>query len=402
MTNETIACPQCGAQIPLSDALRTQIQKDVEQSLQERLAKERVTTFAQAKADLAIEHANLTAELTEKAKQIEDGRARELALLKKTRTLEEERATLDLDLERRLHAERTAIEQTIETRLAEHHHLRDAEKDKQLSDLCRQIEDLKRKAEQGSQQSQGETAELDLEAVLRTTFPQDEITPVPKGIRGADVIQRVMGPGGRVYGCIIWETKNTKAWSDGWLEKLRDDRRELRADLAVIATSTLPKDVRHLTLLEGVWVTDFAALPGLALALRSQLTQVALARAAAHSRGTKMELLYDYLTGTDFRQRVEAVVEAFVTMKSDLDRERRAIEKTWATREKQISRALSGLAGMYGDLHGLIGASLPKVAQLELGPSDEHEHALVPDADMRQHQGGGALASLGQTPLITE
>src|SRR5574337_516474 len=368
---DTIACPQCGAQIPLSDALRAHMREDFEQTLQIRLAEEHAKALAQAKADLAIDHANLTAELTEKAKQLEDSRTRELALLKKARVLEDEKSALDLELERRLQAERTTIEQTVETRLAEQHRLRDLEKDKQLGDLRRQSEGLKRKAEQGSQQNQGEAAELDLEAVLRIAFPQDEIAPVPKGIRGADVVQRVISQGGRACGCILWEAKNTKAWSDGWLEKLRDDRRELKADVAAIATTVLPKDVKHLALVEGVWVTDFTALPGLATALRSQLIQVASARAAAQGRGTKMEQLYDYLTGTDFRQRVEAIAEAFVAMKEDLDRERRAIEKIWAAREKQLGRALSGLAGMYGDMQGLVGASLPKVAHLELGAAGD-------------------------------
>ncbi|MBZ0169651.1 hypothetical protein MELA_02496 [Candidatus Methylomirabilis lanthanidiphila] len=375
---DTIACPHCGAQIPLTEALRTHMREDFEQTLHARLAEERAKALAQAKADLAIEHANLTNELTEKATQLEDSRTRELALLKKARTLEDEKAALDLELERRLQAERATIEETVETRLAEQHRLRDLEKDKQLGDLRRQIEDLKRKAEQGSQQTQGEAAELDLEAMLRTAFPQDEIAPVPKGIRGADVIQRVISPGGRACGCIVWEAKNTKAWSDGWLEKLRDDRRELKADVAALATTVLPKDVKHLALMEGVWVTDFAALPGLATALRSQLIQVASARAAAQGRGTKMEQLYDYLTGTDFRQRVEAIAEAFVAMKADLDRERRAVEKIWAARDKQLGRALSGLAGMYGDMQGLVGASLPKVAHLELGSGDGQNAAEQP------------------------
>ncbi|WP_337288433.1 DUF2130 domain-containing protein, partial [Candidatus Methylomirabilis sp.] len=369
----------------LSEALQSRIKEDLDHALQARLTEERAKALAQAKADLAIEYANLTTELTEKATQLEDSRTRELALLKKARTLEDEKAALDLELERRLQAERTAIEQTVETRLAEQHRLRDMEKDKQLNDLRRQIEELKRKAEQGSQQTQGEAAELDLEAILRTAFPQDEIAPVPKGIRGADVIQRVISPGGRACGCIVWEAKNTKAWSDGWIEKLRDDRRELKADVAAIATTVLPKDVKHLALVEGVWVTDFTALPGLATALRSQLIQVASVRAAAQGRGTKMELLYDYLTGTDFRQRVEAIAEAFVAMKADLDRERRAVEKIWAAREKQLGRALSGLAGMYGDMQGLVGASLPKVAHLELGSGDGHNVADQPTLPVVDH-----------------
>lgn len=370
MAEDTISCPKCGNEIPLSDALRARVEERLRKEFENRLAEESAKAREQAKQDLAVEHANLEGELEEKRKKLIESQTRELELLRKNRELEESKKTLDLEVERRLQEEATKIEKATQERLAEEHRLRDLERDKQLSDLLKQIEDLKRKAEQGSQQSQGEIAELDLEAFLRATFPQDDIAPVPKGVRGADLVQRVIGSGGRNCGTIIWEVKNTKAWSDGWLEKLRDDQRELGTDLAAILTTTMPRGVRHFALVEGVWVTNSATLAGLATALRSQLIQVAMARAVAEGRGTKMDLLYDYLTGTEFRQRVEAVVEAFVSMKEDLDRERRATESNWAKREKQISRALLGLAGMYGDMQGIVGASLPNVTQLELGPGE--------------------------------
>lgn len=370
MAEDTITCPKCGADIPLSEALRSRVEERLRKEFEGRLAEESARAQKKAEEEYALQRANLEAELRERKEAVEKSQARELELLKKNRELEEAKTTVDLEIARRVQEEKTRIEQAIQERLTEEHRLRELEKDKQLSDLRKQIEDLKRKAEQGSQQTQGEAAELDLEAFLRATFPQDEFEPVPKGVRGADLVQRVIGPGGRACGTVVWEIKNTKGWSDTWLEKLRDDQRELRADLAAIVTTALPRNVRNAAFIDGVWVTDSGTVPGLATALRSQLVQVALARAVAEGRGTKMDLLYDYLTGTEFRQRVEAVVEAFVGMKEDLERERRAMESNWAKREKQLGRAISGLARMYGDMQGIVGASFPKVAKLELGSGD--------------------------------
>ncbi len=273
-------------------------------------------------------------------------------------------------MERRLQEERTKVEKATTERAVEEHRLKDLEKDKQLADLREQIQHLKRRAEQGSQQTQGEVAELELEAALGAAFPDDEILPVRKGMRGADLVQRVVSPDGKQCGNIAWEVKNTKTWSDSWLGKLREDQRSLKADLGVIVTTALPKQVSHFGFLDGVWVANPATALGLGSALRAQLAQVASARAAAKGKGTKMELLYTYLTGTEFRQRVEAVVEAFMGLRDDLERERRAMETSWAKREKQILRAFGGLAGLYGDMQGIVGASLPKVRQLELAPPE--------------------------------
>jgi hypothetical protein len=323
-----------------------------------------------AREDRALEMADVQAQLKEKIDQLDASRKRELALLKKERELDEKIKTADLDIERRLGEERESLEKTIANRLSEDHRLADLTKDKQLKDLQDQIEELKRRATQGSQQAQGEIAELSLESFLTSHFPHDQISPVPKGVRGADVIQTVVDLGGRVCGSVAWEVKNTKNWSDGWLEKLRDDQRELKADIAVLVSTVLPKGVERFAYIDGLWVSDTGSVLGLASALRSGLIQVARARIATEGRDTKMECLYSYLTGTEFRQRVEAVVEALVAMKDDLERERRSMESLWAKREKQITRAVGGLAGMYGDMQGIVGSPLPKVAQLEPSPPE--------------------------------
>jgi hypothetical protein len=381
MALDSIQCPNCGKRIQLSKALTADITESVrkdfereaterEKSLREdfdqRLRDEQKKALARAKRELAAELGSTKEELEETRKKLESSQKKELQLLKQQKELQDRQASFELDVARRMAEERAKIEKQAGDRIAEQHRLKDQEKDKKLADLMQQIEELKRKAEQGSQQTQGEVAELDLESLLRASFPQDDVDPVPKGVRGADLIHTVRSPQGLDCGHIVWESKNTKSWSDGWLTKVREDQRALKAAVAVIVTAVLPKGVREFALTENVWVCSPSVAVGLATALRSSLVQVAAARATAEGKGSKMEGLYSYLTGAEFRQRVEAVVEAFVSMKEDLDRERRAIEASWAKREKQIGRAVQGLAGMYGDMQGIVGQTLPRVATLEL------------------------------------
>jgi hypothetical protein len=252
---------------------------------------------------------------------------------------------------------------------ADEHQLKDAEKERQLSDLRRQIEDLKRKAEQGSQQAQGEAGEDALEATLRANFPFDDISGIGQGVRGGDIHQIVFDQRGTRCGAIVWECKNTKAFSDGWIPKLKDDQRLLQADLAVIATSAMPRGCTRFTIIEGVIVTDFTCAAALAGLLRTQLIRLAQARSAAQTKDEKLELLYRYLIGVQFRQRVEAVVDAFERMKTELDQERRAAERQWARRTKQIEAVTMNIAGMYGDLQGMV--ALPPIRALELPVADE-------------------------------
>ncbi len=250
---------------------------------------------------------------------------------------------------------------------------KDAEKEKQLTDMKKQIEELKRKAEQGSQQLQGEVLELELESILQREFPFDKIEPVAKGTRGGDVMHCVHTQTGRLCGAILWETKRTKIWSDGWIQKLKDDQREAKADIAVIVSEALPKGFHHFRQMGSVWITDFNSVIGLALALRMSLMEVAKAREALVGKNEKMELVYNYLTSHEFRNRIEAIVESFKAMQGDLLSEKIAMEKVWARREKQISRIVVNMSGMYGDIEGLSGASLPSVKMLELPqPEDDH------------------------------
>jgi hypothetical protein len=245
--------------------------------------------------------------------------------------------------------------------LDEQHRLKLLEKEQQVEALRRQIEDLKRSAEQGSQQAQGEVLEVALEELLKDLFRKDAIEPVPKGVRGADVIQRVFDDNGMDCGLILWESKRTRHWSKDWLPKLRDDLRAVGAARSVLVSEQLPEQVRHFGQVDGVWVVSWACVHPVAVALREGLIGAAKARRALEGQHGKMELVYNYLIGQEFFNRVSGIVEAFVTMGQDLEEEKRAFTTRWNKRARQLDRVLVNTSGLYGDLQGIIGSTLPEI-----------------------------------------
>lgn len=407
MNANTIICPHCRQEIPLTEAVAHQVRRqfqadfDAQRAAQEkafaereaqlreiqkqleagrkalaeeverRLAEERQRLLAdarqQAESKLAVELQDLRAKLTEQTSKLAEAQKTELDLRKQRRELEERQKALELEVARKLDTERAQIREAAQRAAAEEQRLRLGEKEKLIADLQKQIETLRQKAEQGSQQAQGEALELAFEDQLRAAFPGDDITPVSTGVRGADILQRVRTPAGQVCGMIIWEAKRTRNWQKGWIAKLKEDQREHRAELAVLLTVALPPEVTHFASVDGVWVTNFACAIGLAGALRQGLLSLAGVRRAESGKKEKMAVLYAYLSSTEFRQRIEAIVEAFVSMKADLDTEKRAMAKQWARREKQIEQVVHTTAQMYGDLQGIVGqAALPEIKVLEL------------------------------------
>ncbi len=358
-----------------SEEMKESLEKDFQQKLAAQKKSAEEAARKKAQEDLALELKDLRGQVEEKSKQLNESKAQELALRRERQKLEEEKQNLELDVARKLDAERQKIREEVTQRVGEQHKLKDAERDKLIDDMKKQIEELKTKAELGSQQLQGEVLELELEELLRQHFVHDSIAPVPKGMRGADVIQRVCSPNGERCGTIIWESKRTKAWSDSWIDKLKEDQREAKADVAVIISTVLPKGASGLIQqVNGIWVADYTLAVGIAMALRSGLIQVASAKSSLVGKGEKMEMLYEYLAGPEFRQQIEGIVEAFATMKLDLDAERRSMEKIWAKREKQIERVVRNTGRMYGSLQGIIGSTLPELKALEMkaiGECDE-------------------------------
>lgn len=406
MSDQTITCPYCGKEIPLTETLSHQIKeglrkefelksrdrelelakrekilaeekkilenskKAIDQQVSQRLQAEREKLKQEARKEvenaIQVKLKDLQEQNNEKEVKIAEAQKAELEFRKKIRELEELRKNQELEITRKLDEERKLISEKARKEAEEENRLKLLEKEKQLEDTKKALDEAKRKAHQGSIQTQGEVLELDLESLLRTQFPVDEIQPVPKGIKGADIAQKVHNRGGHYCGTILWELKHTKAWNDGWLSKLKDDQREVKAEIAVLVTETLPMEVESFGQIEGVWVTSSLLSTALASVLRTSLIELAQHKLSIVGKSEKMEVLYNYLSGPEFRQRIEAIVESFKSMKEDLDQEKRAMIKIWAKREKQIERIVNNTVGMYGDIEGIIGASLPHIKSLEL------------------------------------
>lgn len=417
MNPNLITCPKCKAEIPLTDAMahqvreqlereyavkqrelldaisareqavqtqvravdeaRQSVERQVAQQLQAERKKLQSEAQEQARQGFKVELDDLRLQLQERQQKLTVAQNAELELRKQQRDLENRAKELELEVARKVDAEREKIRQQAAVTATEAERLKVAEKEKVISDLQQQISLLKQKAEQGSMQLQGEVLELDLEIQLKAAFMHDVVEAVSKGVRGGDVQHTVRTNTGHECGMILWETKRTKNWSGGWTEKLKEDMRAAKAELAVLVTQALPDDVKHFGQVDGVWVCDYISALPLAVALRSGLVNSAMARLAETGKAGKMEELYAYLCGNEFRQHVEAVVESFVAMQEDLQKERRAMEKAWGAREKQIARAIQHTAQLYGSIQGIAGqAALPEIQSLQLGAGDSKETQL--------------------------
>jgi len=389
MTEPTITCPKCKTEIRLTESLaapliaatRTQFerqlaQKDADIATREQGIRDKEKQVAEARrtlneqvsdqvaTQLKTERARVTAEESKKAKLASaaelDAKARELTelhevlkvrdeklaeaqraqadLIKKQRELDDAKRELELTVEKRVEAGLTEVRTQAKREAEDGLKLKVMEKDQTIASMQQKIEELKQKAEQGSQQLQGEVLELEMENLLRAKFPYDIIEPVPKGEFGGDALQRVNSQSGQLCGTILWESKRTKNWSDGWLVKLREDQRSAKAEVSVLVSQVLPKGVESFDVVDGVWVTSPRAALPVATILRQTLMQLSTARQVTEGQQTKTEMVYQYLTGPRFRHRVEAIVEAFSSMQEDLDKERKAIMKQWAKRQEHRAR----------------------------------------------------------------
>ena len=413
MEEPTIKCPSCGTAIKLTESLAGPLientrrdfeeklrskDKDIQQKLlalkkeQDEVVAARNDLDAEILKAVATEKEKIVIEEKEKAKklaamdlkraedekqsleevlrereaQLQKAHTKELELTRKQRAFYEEKRQLELTIEKRVSEQSEALRVKFQAEADASLDLKLREKETTISALNKKIDDLKKRAEQGSQQTQGEVLELALEERLNAKFVYDEIIPVPKGVHGGDVIQRVRSPSGLICGSIHWETKRTKAWSGSWIAKLKEDQRRAGAEVAVIMSSALPVEVQRFNQVEGVWITDFESALSLAEALRVQLITLANAKVVQEGQGTKMELIYEYLTGPKFKHRVEAIVEKFEDMRSDLDKERKVMQRSWSKRETQIQGVISSTIGMWGDLEGIAGKSMPEIDGFEI------------------------------------
>jgi len=379
MSTTKIICPKCKHAFEPTDALKEQIQSDLESKFEaqkadlqrefetkakqrERDIKAKATEEARAEGDLV--RRDLETALEESKKRAKEAGEKELSLRQQTRELEAAKSDFELQMARKLDEERERIRPEASEKVSEEHALKESDWKRKQEDMEKLIEDLKRRAESTQSQSTGESFELKVEETLSEAFKYDEIVPVEKGVSGADVALRVRTRDGKQCGIILFELKRTKSFSPAWLPKLRDDQRAAKADVAILITTVLPEGIKHIGQLDGIWISDPASFLGLAQALRASLLELAQAKAAQAGRKEKAVVVYEYLNGVEFRGRVEALVESFVSMREGIESERRAFEKIWSRREKELTRAMTSTAGMYGDLQGLIGTSLQEIPQL--------------------------------------
>jgi hypothetical protein len=398
MNNEaTVKCPSCGQEFQLTDALAGPLLAATKKQMQAQIdAAENIARAAKldadiAKADIERDIEFRVAEETERvravavveaanasAKQVGDLRTKLAAAqqaqadaLRKGRELEDKERELDLTIETRVAAEVNRAAAKAELIVDDRYKLKLLEKDTLLESMTKKIEELKQKAEQGSQQMQGEVQELDLQAKLATAFPFDQVGDVAKGVRGADVTQRVVAPSGADCGLILYESKRTKTFSAGWLPKLREDGRKAQADVLVLVTQALPEEVETFNQIDNVWVCSSSVALPLASALRATLLAVHATKQAQDGMRTRSEEVYAYVTGSQFRRRVEALVEVFTTMQDDLSKEQRAVQRLWAARAAQLDRMAATTGGLFGDLQGIAGAALSVPSGLALPGGEE-------------------------------
>jgi len=332
----------------------------------ERSKKARKQGYERAKKDFEVDRSSLQEELEQKDGEVRKFKELELEFRKDRKKLEEAKKDFELEIERKLAKKTERLRKEIGEKSRAEYVLREAEYEKKLTDALKANEQLKRKLEQGSQQLIGEVLEVEVEEFLKSAYPVDDIEPVKKGARGADILQHVRTKTGQLCGKIIWETKRAKNWSNKWIEKLRDDRLKAQADIAILISTTLPKHANEPFLIVGdIWIADWSVLHPIAETLRHFLLQVYQVKSANVGRAEKTEFLYNYLRSPAFSHKVKAVVETFTVMRSDLEQEKNALQKIWAKRAKQLERVTLSIYNIVGEIQAISQESVLELDAIE-------------------------------------
>jgi len=403
--NSTIKCPNCQHEFPIGNALAQEIETDIrakylkkygedklkleaekaqlakeaemiktksenqEKIIEDKLKQAKIQlqdeALKKAANEIQLQMESLNKELISKTQQLKESQVKELALMQKERQIKEREENLKLDMEKQMLERQKEIEDRVKKMESERSDLKIKELEKKLSDQVELAETMRRKAEQGSMQLQGEVLELALEELLKSAFPFDTIEEVAKGVKGADCIHHVKNNLAQPCGKIIYESKRTKSFTLEWIEKLKRDMRAQQADIAVIVTEVLPKDMDSFGWKDGVWVCRFADVKALAFLLRDGLIKIHTALVSQENKGEKMHMLYDYLTGTEFRQNIEAVAEGFLSLRKGIITEKIQMEKIWKEREKQLDKVLLNTTQFYGAIKGIAGNAVADLKMLE-------------------------------------
>jgi len=384
-----IKCPSCGTSFALGEAEAEEYKKELQQQMKDYVKKKdedykrrieeldsqksAIEAAAQKKAaeELAVKLRAMEEEARLRTLQLQELQKKEIDFMREKNELEQRTRNIEIEIEKRLLEDRKKIEQETMQRESQLFDLKLKEKEIQLESMKKTIEELKRKSEQGLTQQQGEAQELLLEELLGEHFPFDSIEEVGKGVEGADCMQLVRNNAGKECGKIIYESKRTKGWNNNWLEKLKNDMRTRQADLAILVTQAFPKGMECFGEKDGIWICSFKEVVGLATALRNAIIRIAESKRSEENKGEKMQMLYNYLTGLEFRQQVEAILEGFMSMKNSITKEKLQMEKLWKEREKQLEKVLINTSGLYGSIRGIAGASVQEIPLLEAVQGDE-------------------------------
>ena len=381
MAND-IKCPNCGHQFELNESLKNEVEKELrgkmldwQKKKEEDFEKQKdlliSDTLKKANDETSTKLKSLEEDASLKTKQLQELQKKELDLLRDKNALEEKQKNLEVEIEKRFLEKRKEIEESAIKREQELFDLKTKEYKLQMEQQQKLIEELRRKSEQGSMQLQGESQEKLLEEILKENFPFDVIEEVGKGVEGADCIQIVRNSSGKECGKIIYESKRTKTWSNSWVDKLKSDKRTKRADVAILVTQVFPKDMDRFGERDGIWICSFAEAASVAQVFRNGIIKINEAVQSQENKGDKMQMLYNYLTGNEFRGQMEAIVEGFMAMRNGITRERVQMEKIWKEREKQLEKVLLSTSGMYGSVKGIAGASVGDIPLLEGGELNE-------------------------------
>ncbi|MBC7933746.1 MAG: DUF2130 domain-containing protein [Rhizobacter sp.] len=388
-----IKCPNCGHQFEPNEAIREEVQNKLRHQMREwqekkdeefaqKLEKEKIqyktameeTMRKSITADFENQLQILKSSNSDNEEKLKEGRKKELEFLQKEQQLKNREAEMEITLQKKLQQERSQLSEQIQKQESEKSALKEnelllklKEKEVQLEEQKKLAEEMRRRAEQSSMQRQGEAQELLLESMLKENFPFDVIDEVGKGVEGADCIQTVRNASGKECGKIIYESKRTKGWSSNWIDKLKTDMRSRGADVAILVTQTFPKDMERFGEKDGIWICNFFEVASVATILRNSVLKVYEIQRSEENKGDKMQLLYNYLTGVEFKGQVEAIAEGFIAMRNSITKERMQMEKMWKEREKQLEKVLINTSGLYGSVKGIAGASVGDIPLLDGG-----------------------------------
>jgi len=380
MATEIIICPNCHFEIPLTEAITHQIKDGLKLEFESKIEnlknefqgellkeKEKIEKTAKEKAESVVQTDidDLRLQISEKDEKLKESSKKELEFLRKAREIKDREENLELEVANKIEEQRNKIKEESIQKFQEQFRLRLEEKEKTIQGLSSTVDDLQRKIAQGSQQLQGEVLELELEDLLHELFRTDIIQPVAKGVRGADILHQVY-QNGKYCGTILWESKRAKNWKNEWISKLKHDQRDANADIAVLYTTVFPKEITNFCFFEGVWITDHSSIAGLATALRTILIEVIRAKIISEGKNEKMEMMHNYLCGPEFKLKVQGIAESIESMQNDLQKEKVAMQKIWAKREKNIQGIWVNTGRMVGDMQGILGRSFPEIQGFEL------------------------------------